>query len=290
MNPDDEPPIDTSLEHYLEERALAVAAMKASTAQDKSAVGRLCELRESLMAERIAFGEEATRKRHARGEIYSPARVAAINAYGSTRESLEDEVKINYLRQTSSSEVLKAHARVHFTSAMASKASLLAVMPNDVMESARRMHALEEAFSRAWIAAIADHGFADEIRTRRKEAALLFRTASRPIYLEAEFVHEGLSDEDAQALGKAWNKLDAFAEERGLAALSTFIAFEEEGFAQGTPAQLVLKTVDGLLRSIREEGEKIASKKRVLSALEAAASRLLECQRAGGRAFFILDL
>ena len=88
LNPADEPPIDTSLAHYLEERALAIAGEKARTEEERAAVSRLLAFRQSLMTDREAFSEESVRKRHARGEIYSPARVAVINSYCPSRESL----------------------------------------------------------------------------------------------------------------------------------------------------------------------------------------------------------
>ena len=45
--------------------------------------------------------------------------------------------------------------RVQFTSDL---------LPADIAESAREMHVCEESFARAWIGAVGDAGFVDEMR------------------------------------------------------------------------------------------------------------------------------
>ncbi|MBX7259561.1 MAG: hypothetical protein K1Y02_24590 [Candidatus Hydrogenedentes bacterium] len=290
LNPADEPPIDTSLAHYLEERALAIAGEKARTEEERAAVSRLLAFRQSLMTDREAFSEESVRKRHARGEIYSPARVAVINSYCPSRESLDDEVKKKYLRQSDFAGVLKAYARVHFGTALVSMRSIVSAMPKDIIDSARRMQQLEESFANAWLSAIGDENFTAEVRELQREATVLFRTASRPIYLVADSVAVVMSDEDAYVLGKAWNKLDALAEALAIPSLSAFIAFEEEGVSAGTPASEILTAVEALIAGVERNVERMPSKKRVLSTLQTTRAALIECEKVGGSAFFEVDI
>ena len=128
-NPADEPPIDTALAHYMEQQALAIALDKATTPDQRVKVEHLIALRLVLMQCRDVFNTEAVAKRHARGEIYSRARVAAINAIGPTQSDLDSNVKSSYLRRPDSEGVLKAHARSHFVYGLVSARLMLARPP-----------------------------------------------------------------------------------------------------------------------------------------------------------------
>jgi hypothetical protein len=77
-DPADEPAIDTALSHYMEQQALAIALDKAVTPDQRAKVEHLAALRLVLMQRRDAFHHEAVAKRHARGEVYSRTRVAAV--------------------------------------------------------------------------------------------------------------------------------------------------------------------------------------------------------------------
>lgn len=285
-----EPPIDSSLDHYMEERALAIALAKARTPEERARVDRLTGLRAALMEHRHAFSEEAIAKRHARGEIYSAARVASLNALAPTREELDLNVNGLYAEQETSEGVLRAHASTHFSSVMVSKRLGLAVTPPDIVEAARQMQAHEESFAREWIDAVDDPSFADHMRALQRDAVKMFRTASRPMYLVTHPDSEAISDEDAAALGKVWNKLDALSETLGVKPLSTFIAFDEETEVAGVPASEVLPTVTALITAIESGAHKVAAKKQVLAILAALSDSLTKTERSGGRACFDVDV
>jgi hypothetical protein len=151
----DEPPIDISLEHYMEECALAIALAMAETPEEQARIEHLANLRADLMERRRAHLQEATAKRHARGEFYSTA---------PSRQEMDVNVKGLYMAQGTSEDVLRVHAQTHFASVLVSKRLSLALMPADIAESAREMHAHEESFARAWIDAIGDPSFADQMR------------------------------------------------------------------------------------------------------------------------------
>jgi len=282
----DEPPIDNSLEHYMEERALAIALAMARTPEEQATVDHLTNLRIELMERRQAHSKEMTEKRHARGEIYSKARVAALNAMGPSREELDRNVKGLYMQQGTSADVLRVHARTHFTDVLVTKRLSLNLMPANIAESAREMHAREEAFARAWIGAVGDPSFADQMRVLQRDAVKTFRTASRPMYLVTHPETEAMSDDDAAALGKVWNKLDALAETLGVKPLSTFIAFDDDG---ETAASDVLITVRALVAGIETGAHKVPSKKQVLSLLSGVVAAL-EQIGPGGRAYFDVDV
>ena len=181
-DPANEPPIDLSLNHYMEEKVLTVARDKAETetAGQRAKVEGLVKRRLTRMELRASFTRLAVARRHAQGEVYSKARVAAINAMGPTRASMDASVKSLYLRQPDSQGVLKMHALSHFTTPLASQRLGLALMPADLMQEARAMQAQEEAFATAWIAAVDDPDSALDIRQRRREAMVMLRTATRP--------------------------------------------------------------------------------------------------------------
>lgn len=152
----DEPPIDISLEHYMEDRALAIALAMAGTPEQQATIEHLANLRTALMEHRRAYFKEAVEKRH--------ARVAVINAMAPSREEMDANVKGLYMEQGTSEDVLRAHARTHFATALVSKRLALALMPADIAESAREMQAQEEAFARAWIDAVDDPSFVHAMR------------------------------------------------------------------------------------------------------------------------------
>ena len=181
-DPANEPPIDLSLNHYMEEEVLTVAQDKAETetAGQRAKVEVLVKRRITLMELRASFTRLAVARLHARGEVCSKARVAAINAMGPTRASMDASVKSLYLRQPDSQGVLKIHAHSHFTTPLASLHLGLALMPADLMQEARAMQAHEEVFATVWIAAVDDPDFALDIRQRRREAMVMLRTATRP--------------------------------------------------------------------------------------------------------------
>jgi hypothetical protein len=286
----DEPPIDTSLEHYMEERALAIALAMAGTPEEQASIEHLANLQADLMKRRQAHFREATTKRHARGEIYSKARVAAINAMGPSRQELDANVKGLYMAQGTSADVLRVHARTHFADVMVSKRLSLALMPADLAESAREMHAHEESFARAWIGAIGDPSFVDQMRVLQREAVTMLRTASRPMYLVTQPDTEAMSDDDALALGKIWNKLDTLAERLGVKPLSTFIAFDEEGEMAGAIASDILTTIRALIVGLDGSAHKIPSKKQTLVILHGLRATLERTEEVGGRAFFDVDI
>lgn len=286
----DEPLIDTALEHYMEERALAIALAMARTPEEQATIEYLANLRDALMERRRAHSKEATAKRHARGEIYSKARVAAINALAPSREEMDSNVKGLYMEQGTSGDVLRAHARAHFASGLVSKRLSLALMPDDIAESAREMQEHEESFARAWIDAIDDPSFVDEMRALQREAVMMFRTAGRPMYLVTHPESEVMNDEAATALGKAWNKLDALSQSLGVQPLSAFIAFDEEGETAGADASEILTTVRALITAIESGAHKVASKKQVLEVLADLSATLAKAAGSGGRACFDADV
>jgi hypothetical protein len=285
----DEPPIDHSLEQYMEERALAIALAMAGTPEEQATIERLANLRDALMQHRQAYAKEATAKRHARGEIYSKERVATINALGPSREEMDSNVKCLYMEQGTSEDVLRAHARTHFASVLVSKCLGLALMPDDIAESAREMQSREESFARAWIEAIGDPSFVNEMRVLQREAVAMFRTASRPMYLVTNPQSEVMSADHALALGKAWNKLDALTPSLGVQPLSAFIAFDEEGVMAGFAAAEVLTTVRALITGLESGDHKIASKKQVLEMLARLNEILATVAGRRGRAYFDVD-
>ena len=143
-----EPSVDISLEHYLEERALAIALAMAATPEQQGKVEYLLSLRVDLMERRRAYSQEATAQRH---------------APGLSCQEMDATVKSLYMEQGTSEDVLRVHARTHFASVLASKRLGLALMPADIAQSAREMLAHEESFARAWIDAVGDPSFVDQM-------------------------------------------------------------------------------------------------------------------------------
>lgn len=286
-NAADEPPIDTSLAHHMEERALAIAQEKAATAEERAMVARLLERRAALMAHREAFQREATARRHARGEIYSASRVAAINAMGSSRAEMDRDVRTLYQRQPGTRGVLATHARTHFGFGLVSARLLLSSHTPDIVDAAREMHAREEAFAAEWIAAIADPALETQLRASQRDAMKILRTSTRPMILVTEPPSD-FGDDDAQALGKAWNKLDELAQNLGVAPLSDWIALPGEADA-GTSAAQLSPTLEALAQAVQDPARKFPAKRATLAALD-QVRETLQGLPAGGRAFFEVDI
>lgn len=289
LDPADEPPIDTSLSHYMEERALAIAFEKAATTEQQAKVRQLMERRAGLMKRRADYLAEATAKRHARGEIYTKARVAAINAMGPSKADLDRDVRALYGAQPDADEVLMAHARVHFGFGLMSSRCLLKAHTPDIAHAAREMQRDEEAFAAAWIAAVQRDEFIAEVRQAQRDALRQLRTSTQAVYAEASPAVADFDDADAATLGKAWNKLDEIAESIGAAPLSGFLALPDEGESAGAPAAQVLATVDALLGAITGAGAKLPAKKATIQALT-RVRELAAGAGDGGRVWFELDL
>ena len=289
-DPAEEPPIPTALAHYMEQRALAIALDKASTPDQRAKVERLVALRLVLMQHREAFHQEAVAKRHARGEVYARARVAAINAMGPTQSDLDSHVKSSYLRQPDAEEVLKAHARSHFTYGLMSARLMLALCTPDIADAARAMQRHEDAFASAWVDAIADASFKPELQQAQREALRALRTSTRPMYLVTHPDVLQLDDLGAGALGKAWNKLDELAQGLGVEPLSTFIALPGEDDSAGVPAQHLLPTLTALIDAVQSTAYKFPSKRAVVTVLTDIRDALLRLDEPGGRAYFEVDI
>jgi hypothetical protein len=289
-DPADEPPIDTSLTHYMEQQALAIALDKANTPNQRAKVEHLIALRLVLMQHREAFHQEAVAKRHARGEIYSKARVAAINAMGPTRSDLDSHVKSSYLRQPDAEGVLKAHARSHFAYGLMSARLMLALCTPDIADAARAMQRHEDAFAREWVDAIADAGFKPELQQAQREALRVLRTSTRAMYFVTHPDVLQLDDLGAGTLGKAWNKLDELAQDLGMEPLSSFIALPGEEDSAGVPAQRMLPTLAALIDGVQSPGQKFPSKRAVVTVLTDMRDALLRLSEQDGRAYFEVDI
>ena len=290
LDPATEPAIDTSLTHYLEARALDVALAKAASTDERARIMRLAGLRETLMQRRAALLALATAKRHARGEVYSKARVAAINAMGSGQAELDALADTLYVAQADARAVLEAHARTHFGHGLVAQRLLLSSHTPDVIDDARAMQADEEAFARAWVAAIGDDAFVAEMRRLQRETLAMLRTATRPMHLIQHPGGDAPDDAGAAALGKAWSKLDALAQRLGAEPLSGFIAFDEEGASGARPAREVLVTVQTLIAAIEAPGPAFPAKRATLAVLGTLRERLAVLDAHGGCAHFEVDV
>jgi hypothetical protein len=285
--PADEPQIDNSLAHYMEERALAVALDKAAAPHELRTVQHLLEIRLLLMEDRAAFQADAISKRHARGEIYSKARVKAINAMGPSRSEMDRTVEALYRGESDSEHVLKAHARAHFGYFLISARLSLSSYPPDILEAARWMRSREDAFAIAWINSITDPAFKRELAEQQRDA---LRSSARPVYFVTEPASASTVEVDAVALGKTWSRLDTLAQELGVETLSSFLAVPGEGADAGIEANQLLLTVNALLDSLRQSGQKIPAKRATLSALSAVRETLTTLSAVGGKAYFEVDI
>lgn len=283
----EEPPIDLTLAHYLEMRALELASRRAATPAEQALVAGLQQAREALMARRDDFHRQATACRHARGEVYSKARVAAINAMGPTRAALDEQVRALYPPAADLRSVLKVHAQVHFADVLVAARLNLVHLTPDICAAARTMQQHEEAFAATWLAAIGDDAFTQDLRARQRAALRHLRSATRPMLLLTEpAAGAAPADEDAAALGKAWTALDGLATAQGLPPLSDFIVLPGEGAT--APAGQVLRSVQGLAAAL-QAGHKLPAKRATLQALAGAAAVLHTAAAQGGRAGFEVD-
>lgn len=276
----------------MELRALEIAGRKAATAAEQAAIERLAEHRATLMAMRAAFAQEALARRHARGEIYSAARVAAIHAMSPPLAELERDVKVLYERQPSSAEVLRTHARTHFVHVLMSSRLLLALHTPDIAAAARALQRQEEAFAAAWLEALGDAAFTAELRQLQREALVQLRTSTRAMHFSTWPASDepALDDDDAQALGKAWNRLDQMAAALDQPPLSHFIVLPDEGAAGGAPAATLLPVVEALLQALQGPAHKLPGKRATVLALGKVRAHLLALPSPLGRAGFEVDV
>jgi hypothetical protein len=286
----DEPPIDISREHLLEERALSRAEALAEDATTLKRLRALAAQHAKLQEARAAFNREAIACRHARGEIYSAARVATINAFVPSLAELELTAQRLYDRKASVDEVLKSHARVHFCNVLMSARLNLAYFPPDILAAARVMQAQEEAFAGAWLACIDDAAFSAEIHTLQREALRILRTSTRAMFLATRPGSAEMSDQDGTALGKVWNKLDELAATLGVEPLSSFIAVPGEDDAAGVPVARVAASVDALCAALRSPEHKVPAKKATLTCLDNLRTSLHALDGAEASAWFEIDL
>lgn len=289
-NAADEPPLDRSRDHLLEAHALERALALADDDALHARLAALAAHREALMRERAAFDAEATRLRHARGEIYSAARIAALNAMVPSAEDLAAQARTLYGRSESAVEVMKTHARVHYVYVLMGARLNLAHLPADVIDAGRAMQRAEEVFANAWLACIDDPAFLVELRRDQREALKSLRTATRPMYLATQPHCEGLDDDDAAVLGRAWNKLDDVAATLGVEPLSTFVSVPGEDAHAAVPAARVAATVAALRTALLEPQYKLPAKKATLASLEHLAAVLDTQSARDGGAWFEVDL
>ena len=289
-DPGQEPPIDVSLAHYVEERALTLALEKATTPEERVMVQGLMAQRAVLMAQRDAYLALAIAKRHARGEVYSKARVAAINAIGPSRAQLDKDIDTRLARKPDALGVLKSQARVQIAFSLVSQRLQLADLPADMRDAAREMLAHEERFARTWLDAVGDAALQAEVRARQRELLAMLRTASRPMYCVGTGESNVLDDEEASNLGKVWAKLDRLAAELGLEQPSQFIAVADEGDAANVSAGQLLGVFERLLEEIQRPGGKFPSKKKTLQVLQKICTALHGIKHCGGGGRFEVDI
>lgn len=269
--------VDLSLQHYLEARALAYAAEKPATPAERARGAALQARHEALMVNRAAFAATATAQRHARGEHYSAARVAAIQALGPSRETLEQTAQALYADQPDLIHVLMAHARVHFGHPLVSARALLRHYPDDIRAAARAMHRREAAFAAAWIAAVDRDDFRAEMRQQQREALAQLRPPTQPVHLASHPQGAAMTDDVTAALGSAWRALDRAAGAASLTPLSAFLALPDEDAAAGVPAPVLLAAIDALLAALRSAPRKVPGWRRTEGALVAVREVLATC-------------
>jgi hypothetical protein len=281
--------INYTLDHYMEKQALICARAKARTDRERAAVERLIHLRNALMEERARLRDQFTTKRHARGEFYSDAKVAAINAMGYNQAELDQCVKACYESQEDAMGVLKSHARTAFGHGLISQRSLLAHAPDDIVALMRESLALEETFATEWLNAIDDTAFLKQIQQVQREAMVSLRTSSSGMYLVTEPAYHLADAVEAAKLGQAWNKLDALARELGVPELSEFIGIDGQSYADGSTAEKILSTVEALLETLQDSKRKLPSKKLVCESLRHIRDTLRWLHSCEGRAYFEID-
>jgi hypothetical protein len=242
------------------------------------------------MEHRIAFEKEARCKRHARGEVYSAARVAAINAMGPSKAELDECVEMSYKSQNDSEGVLKAHARSHFGYGLVSARFLLASYPADIAAASHEILRQEEAFAEAWINSIGDKSFKAELRGLQLEAVRTLRTRSVPMYMVTHPTNVEMDDLDARELGEVWRRLDDMANELGAVPLSTFIALPGEDKSAGTAVEQVVPTLTALIDRIQTPGLKFPSKRAVVEVLTRIRTTLVQINDCDARVQFEPDI
>lgn len=290
QDPSQEPPIDVSLTHYVETRALALALEKAATPDEQGLVRGLMAHRAALMEKRDAYLALAVAKRHARGEVYSAARVAAINAIGPSRAQLDDDINTRLARKSSALDVLKSQARVQFAFSLVSQRLQLADLPADMQDAARHMLEYEERFARAWLDAVGDAALQAEVRNRQRELLVMLRTASRPMYFVGAGAVSCLDDDEARDLGKVWAKLEAMGQSLGLESLSQFIAVGDEGEAANVNADRLLAVLDRLREAIQRPEVKFPAKNKTMQVLQKICTALNDPNVSGGGGRFEVDI
>lgn len=281
----DEPPIEAPHQHHLEERALEILRERAEGEAQAQVVERLSSLREKLMVAREAWNREARAARHARGEVYTAARVAKINAMQPTREQWEESIRDAYLPAPGFLGVLKVHAKFHFGAQAATLRMIRGTTP-----AARALQAADDAFAKAWIEAIGDEGFAASLRREARGARLEQRSPTRPIFFATVPPSLSLEDGEAAALGKAWTQLDRLASKLGVDLPSHFLALPDENAPEdGAPVATVLSTVRALTRALALPAHQVPGKRAVAQALGKVRAAL-EALPADARASFEMDL
>ncbi len=242
------------------------------------------------MTKRADHLAEVTAKRHARGEIYSDARVAAINSMGPSKDELDHNVKLCFEGQPDAFGILKSYAMTSFGYALVSQRNLLSHTPDDILARAHEMLKAEEAFATEWLDAIGDPEFSREVRQSQRDTIAMFRTASSGMFLVTEPACPLTEDIDAKALGRAWNKLDSLSRELGVKQLSAFIGIAGQSFSDSSTVDELLPTIESLAHALKETQLKIPSKGVVRTSLEGIRAALVWLRPRKGRAHFEVDL
>jgi len=274
-----EKPIDLSLESYVERRALELALAKASTDAARTGVQHLLEQRAALEERRAAHALDMTARRHARGEVYSDAKVDAINRMMPSKAELERNIQDLYARSPDAAGVLERYAVTSFPMLRAQRRTMLSALPADAKEAARAMEEDEERFRAAWIAAIGSPTLVRQLKARERELVLLFRTASRPMFLVTTPASPRAADVDGVVLGKAWSKLDQLCGALGVPPLSDFVGLDGQAPDDDAPAAAVRVSVDAVCAALAEPGNKVPGKKATRAALELVSAVLREVER-----------
>lgn len=275
-----EKPIDLSLESYVEGRALELALAKATTDAARAEMQRLLEQRAALEERRAAHALDMTARRHARGEVYSDAKVDAINRMMPSMAELERSIRELFARLPDAAAVLERYAVTHFPMLRAQRRTMISALPAEAEEAARAMEEDEERFRTAWIAATGSPTLVRQLKARERELVLLFRTGSRPMFLVTTPASARAADVDGVALGKAWNKLDELCGARGVRPLSDFVGLDGQAPEDDALAAEVRVSVDALSAALAEPGNKVPGKKATRAALELVSALLKEVERA----------
>lgn len=289
-HPVDEATIDCSLDHYVEGRVLELALARAATDEERAQVRRLMTLRQALLQRRADHMAWMIARRHARNEVYTDAKVSAINAMGPTQSELEEAISGSYARCRDAPSVLKAFLAAEFSVKHAQSKSWLRQLPEDVRDAARQMSKDEAAFAAEWLAVIGDPAFPAELRAKEREWAVLFRDAARPMFLVSEPRWPQTDEIDAEVLGRAWNKLDAICKEHQVRPLSDFIGIDGQAREDSAAAAEVLVTVDALRAAAQDARHRIPAKRATREVLDQLRAALLWLDERQGHVHFEIDL